>query len=166
MVEDRKTVLSDKANNALKHIAIPVLELTDLVYNEEDDGWDFYVRDRSTGMEFCSGIPMDDDKEVIKDFLEHLYNYRSVKVTGVKSIDENRFTLDNLPASFSIVGLPDRQIKIESAGKVNFINLQRPSYDKVRAKLNKPCMTLDFDELANCLIRKELLVLLLTLNAL
>ncbi len=154
-----------KAGNALKHIAVPVLELTDITYLE--DGINFEVRDRVKGFSFSVVVDMESEKDMIKNFLnsDQLSIYRRVKVTNVRSIDENRFTLDNLPQQFSIVGLPDRQIKIESAGKVNFINLQRSSYDKVRSKL---CETtnISFDVLTKCLIRKELLVLLLTLNAL
>lgn len=112
------------------------------------------------------------DEDFIKSFVEDIKNeipekYSQLQITNVKEIAENilhNFSKKDISDTFYITKIPYRQLKIND--KI-FLNINNITYQKILALLSKidtwPA-SISFQDLTNCMKRKEIVTLLLYLD--
>lgn len=180
MVEDRKILdLQDKLEKVLKRLPCRKLKLSSLQLKALDSGQKVVIisislPDNFDSNPFTTVFDWNDDvdvKVVVNKTLQQLpAELKSIRVqnleTALQSISYN-FSSKNLPTDFNIVKLPYRQLAISNnSNETIFINLCTSSYQRLLSTLGRSWRpVIDFSEIVNCMKRKELVTLLLTLTS-
>lgn len=162
----------EKVNNMCKHMALPYVRIKDAEI--KDNFIYFFIN----GIDEPIRVSLSENiKYMIHSVQEYLDWQSTVVISNVSNI-ETDLDLDNLPKNIKIIGLPYRQLKIRKDDKsVIFVDLCQKSYQRVydllykvgeeelhRYLQNESSEIIDFKDFKNCLKRKELLVLLLSLT--
>ena len=170
--------LEDKLNNLLKHLAYPCFRVSRIVQApsdvEDKDGCDLCVELKDPKLNILRPIVHYDKGMEMREFISRVRNCKELKpytqaiVRDVTLDEGGSLSLDNVPKSFIVTGLPYRQMKINTGSEdSHYIDLCQASYQRVCAAMsnvvNFPA-TIPFSKIKDCLKRKEVLVLLITLS--
>lgn len=172
--------LEDKLNNLLKHLAYPCFRVSRIVQapsdidSENEDGCDIYVELKDPKLNILRPVVHYDKGMEMREFISRVRNCKELKpytqaiVRDVTLDEGGSLSLDNVPKSFIITGLPYRQMKISTGSEdSHYIDLCQVSYQRVCAAMsnivNFPA-AIPFSKIKDCLKRKEVLVLLITLS--
>lgn len=172
--------LEDKLNNLLKHLAYPCFRVSRIVQapndtdSENEDGCDICVELKDPKLNILRPVVHYDKGMEMREFISRVRNCKELKpytqaiVRDVTLDEGGSLSLDNVPKSFIITGLPYRQMKISIGSEDSYyIDLCQASYQRVCAAMsnivNFPAV-IPFSKIKDCLKRKEVLVLLITLS--
>lgn len=176
--------LEDKLNNLLKHLAYPCFRVSRIVQVpsgfEDENGCDLCVELKDLKFNVLRPVVHYDKGMEMREFISRVRNCKELKpytqaiVRDVTLDEGGSLSLDNVPKSFTITGLPYRQMKISTGSEDSYyIDLCQASYQRVCAVMsNVPNYTntvcfpavIPFSKIKDCLKRKEVLVLLITLS--
>ena len=172
--------LEDKLNNLLKHLAYPCFRVSRIVQvpndtdSENEDGRNICVELKDPKLNILRPVVHYDKGMEMREFISRVRNCKELKpytqaiVRDVTLDEGGSLSLDNVPKSFIITGLPYRQMKISIGSEdSHYIDLCQASYQRVCAAMsnivNFPAV-IPFSKIKDCLKRKEVLVLLITLS--
>lgn len=170
--------LEDKLNNLLKHLAYPCFRVSRIVQApgdiDSENGCNLCVELKDPKLNVLRPIVHYDKGMEIREFISRVRNCKELKpytqaiVMDVTLDEGGSLSLDNVPKSFIITGLPYRQMKISTGSEDSYyIDLCQASYQRVCAAMsnivNFPAV-IPFSKIKDCLKRKEVLVLLITLS--
>lgn len=170
--------LEDKLNNLLKHLAYPCFRVSRIVQApsdvEDKGGYNVCVELKDPKLNILRPIVRYDKGMEMREFISRVRNCKELKpytqaiVRDVTLDEGGSLSLDNVPKSFIITGLPYRQMKISTGSEDScYIDLCQASYQRVCAAMsnivNFPAV-IPFSKIKDCLKRKEVLVLLITLS--
>ena len=187
MVEDRDiSELEVKLNNLFKHMPCRKIKLGKVNIEKADNGLSvvlvsYYVPvmknniqdwDVEMAMTVLKPEEVFDVKSCVDKVKKSIPDYyKSIFIENVQSALTDvsySFSEDKIPNTFEIVKIPFRQLAIKTVtGKPVFIDLCSSSYQKVLAIVDgKNCWTnkIDFKRFVDCMKRRELVTLLLTLS--
>ena len=185
MVKDRKSLIDTltlKITNLLKHlpcrglklIALDIRQLAEPVASEILTIVIATPEGPSKSLFLTLNVPRDEAaiKKTITEVLKSIpKQYLQITVVNVRSAlksVKSSLDIEALPDSFQLIKLPYRQLSISLNDKTTFIDLCTASYQRILANLNSlkgwPD-EIDLELISNCMKRKELLVLVWTLNS-
>lgn len=170
--------LEDKLNNLLKHLAYPCFRVSRIVQApsdvEDKEGYNVCVELKDPKLNILRPIVRYDKGMEMREFISRVRNCKELKlytqaiVRDVTLDEGGSLSLDNVPKSFIITGLPYRQIKISTGSEDSYyIDLCQASYQRVCAVMSNVVSfpaVIPFSKIKDCLKRKEVLVLLITLS--
>ena len=170
--------LEDKLNNLLKHLAYPCFRVSRIVQApsdvEDKDGYNVCVELKDPKLNILRPIVRYDKGMEMREFISRVRNCKELKlytqaiVRDVTLDEGGSLSLDNVPKSFIITGLPYRQMKISTGSEDSYyIDLCQASYQRVCAVMSNAVSfpaVIPFSKIKDCLKRKEVLVLLITLS--
>lgn len=170
--------LEDKLNNLLKHLAYPCFRVSRIVQApsdvEDKEGYNVYVELKDPKLNILRPIIRYDKGMEMREFISRVRNCKELKpytqaiVRDVTLDEGGSLSLDNVPKSFIITGLPYRQMKISTGSEDSYyIDLCQASYQRVCAVMSNVVSfpaVIPFSKIKDCLKRKEVLVLLITLS--
>lgn len=170
--------LEDKLNNLLKHLAYPCFRVSRIVQApsdvEDKDGYNICVELKDPKLNILRPIVRYDKGMEMREFISRVRNCKELKlytqaiVRDVTLDEGGSLSLDNVPKSFIITGLPYRQMKISTGSEDSYyIDLCQASYQRVCAVMSNAVSfpaVIPFSKIKDCLKRKEVLVLLITLS--
>lgn len=170
--------LEDKLNNLLKHLAYPCFRVSRIVQApsdvEDKEGYNVCVELKDPKLNILRPIVRYDKGMEMREFISRVRNCKELKlytqaiVRDVTLDEGGSLSLDNVPKSFIITGLPYRQIKISTGSEDSYyIDLCQASYQRVCAVMSNAVSfpaVIPFSKIKDCLKRKEVLVLLITLS--
>lgn len=170
--------LEDKLNNLLKHLAYPCFRVSRIVQApsdvEDKEGYNVYVELKDPKLNILRPIVRYDKGMEMREFISRVRNCKELKlytqaiVRDVTLDEGGSLSLDNVPKSFIITGLPYRQMKISTGSEDSYyIDLCQASYQRVCAVMSNAVSfpaVIPFSKIKDCLKRKEVLVLLITLS--
>lgn len=170
--------LEDKLNNLLKHLAYPCFRVSRIVQvpndTENEDECDICVELKDPKLNILRPIVHYDKGMEMREFISRVRNCKELKpytqaiVRDVTLDEGGSLSLDNVPKSFIITGLPYRQMKISTGSEDSYyIDLCQASYQRVCAVMSNVASfpaVIPFSKIKDCLKRKEVLVLLITLS--
>lgn len=172
--------LEDKLNNLLKHLAYPCFRVSRIVQVPSDvdpenkDECDLCVELKDPKLNILRPVVHYDKGMEMREFISRVRNCKELKpytqaiVRDVTLDEGGSLSLDNVPKSFIITGLPYRQMKISTGSEDSYyIDLCQASYQRVCAAMSNVVSfpaTIPFSKIKDCLKRKEVLVLLITLS--
>ena len=172
--------LEDKLNNLLKHLAYPCFRVSRIVQipndtdSENEDGYSICVELKDPKFNILRPVVRYDKGMEMREFISRVRNCKELKpytqaIVREVTLDEGgSLSLDNVPKSFIITGLPYRQMKISAGSEDSYyIDLCQASYQRVCAVMSNAVSfptVIPFSRIKDCLKRKEVLVLLITLS--
>lgn len=170
--------LEDKLNNLLKHLAYPCFRVSRIVQApsdvEDKEGYNVCVELKDPKLNILRPIVRYDKGMEMREFISRVRNCKELKlytqaiVRDVTLDEGGSLSLDNVPKSFIITGLPYRQMKISTGSEDSYyIDLCQASYQRVCAVMSNAVSfpaVIPFSKIKDCLKRKEVLVLLITLS--
>lgn len=170
--------LEDKLNNLLKHLAYPCFRVSRIVQApsdvEDKEGYNVCVELKDPKLNILRPIVRYDKGMEMREFISRVRNCKELKlytqaiVRDVTLDEGGSLSLDNVPKSFIITGLPYRQMKISTGSEDSYyIDLCQASYQRVYAVMSNAVSfpaVIPFSKIKDCLKRKEVLVLLITLS--
>lgn len=170
--------LEDKLNNLLKHLAYPCFRVSRIVQApsdvEDKEGYSVCVELKDPKLNILRPIVRYDKGMEMREFISRVRNCKELKlytqaiVRDVTLDEGGSLSLDNVPKSFIITGLPYRQMKISTGSEDSYyIDLCQASYQRVCAVMSNVVSfpaVIPFSKIKDCLKRKEVLVLLITLS--
>lgn len=170
--------LEDKLNNLLKHLAYPCFRVSRIVQApsdvEDKEGYNVCVELKDPKLNILRPIVRYDKGMEMREFISRVRNCKELKlytqaiVRDVTLDEGGSLSLDNVPKSFIITGLPYRQMKISTGSEDSYyIDLCQASYQRVCAVMSNSVSfpaVIPFSKIKDCLKRKEVLVLLITLS--
>ena len=170
--------LEDKLNNLLKHLAYPCFRVSRIVQAPSDDedkeGYNVCVELKDPKLNILRSVVHYDKGMEMREFISRVRNCKELKpytqaiVRDVTLDEGGSLSLDNVPKSFIITGLPYRQMKISTGSEdSHYIDLCQASYQRVCAAMSNVVsfpVAIPFSKIKDCLKRKEVLVLLITLS--
>lgn len=170
--------LEDKLNNLLKHLAYPCFRVSRIVQApsdvEDKEGYNVCVELKDPKLNILRPIVRYDKGMEMREFISRVRNCKELKlytqaiVRDVTLDEGGSLSLDNVPKSFIITGLPYRQMKISTGSEDSYyIDLCQASYQRVCAVMSNVTSfpaVIPFSKIKDCLKRKEVLVLLITLS--
>lgn len=170
--------LEDKLNNLLKHLAYPCFRVSRIVQApsdvEDKEGYNVCVELKDPKLNILRPIVRYDKGMEMREFISRVRNCKELKlytqaiVRDVTLDEGGSLSLDNVPKSFIITGLPYRQMKISIGSEdSHYIDLCQASYQRVCAVMSNAVnfpADIPFSKIKDCLKRKEVLVLLITLS--
>lgn len=170
--------LEDKLNNLLKHLAYPCFRVSRIVQApsdvEDKEGYNVCVELKDPKLNILRPIVRYDKGMEMREFISRVRNCKELKlytqaiVRDVTLDEGGSLSLDNVPKSFIITGLPYRQMKISTGSEDSYyIDLCQASYQRVCAVMSNVASfpaAIPFSKIKDCLKRKEVLVLLITLS--
>lgn len=170
--------LEDKLNNLLKHLAYPCFRVSRIVQApgdiDSENGCDLCVELKDPKLNVLRPIVHYGEGMGMREFISRVRNCKELKpytqaiVRDVTLDEGGSLSLDNVPKSFIITGLPYRQMKISTGSEDSYyIDLCQASYQRVCAVMSNVVSfpaVIPFSKIKDCLKRKEVLVLLITLS--
>lgn len=170
--------LEDKLNNLLKHLAYPCFRVSRIVQSpsdvEDKEGYNACVELKDPKLNILRPVVHCDKGMEMREFISRVRNCKELKlytqaiVRDVTLDEGGSLSLDNVPKSFIITGLPYRQMKISTGSEDSYyIDLCQASYQRVCAVMSNTVSfpaVIPFSKIKDCLKRKEVLVLLITLS--
>lgn len=170
--------LEDKLNNLLKHLAYPCFRVSRIVQApsdvEDKEGYNVCVELKDPKLNILRPIVRYDKGMEMREFISRVRNCKELKlytqaiVRDVTLDEGGSLSLDNVPKSFIITGLPYRQMKISTGSEDSYyIDLCQASYQRICAVMSNAVSfpaVIPFNKIKDCLKRKEVLVLLITLS--
>lgn len=170
--------LEDKLNNLLKHLAYPCFRVSRIVQApsdvEDKEGYNVCVELKDPKLNILRPIVRYDKGMEMREFISRVRNCKELKlytqaiVRDVTLDEGGSLSLDNVPKSFIITGLPYRQMKISTGSEDSYyIDLCQASYQRICAVMSNAVSfpaVIPFSKIKDCLKRKEVLVLLITLS--
>ena len=170
--------LEDKLNNLLKHLAYPCFRVSRIVQApsdvEDKEGYNVCVELKDPKLNILRPIVRYDKGMETREFISRVRNCKELKpytqaiVRDVTLDESGSLSLDNVPKSFIITGLPYRQMKISTGSEDSYyIDLCQASYQRICAAMSNAVSfpaVIPFSKIKDCLKRKEVLVLLITLS--
>lgn len=170
--------LEDKLNNLLKHLAYPCFRVSRIVQApsdvEDKEGYNVCVELKDPKLNILRPIVHYDKGMEMREFISRVRNCKELKpytqaiVRDVTLDESGSLSLDNVPKSFIITGLPYRQMKISTGSEDSYyIDLCQASYQRICAVMSNVVSfpaVIPFSKIKDCLKRKEVLVLLITLS--
>lgn len=170
--------LEDKLNNLLKHLAYPCFRVSRIVQApsdvEDKEGYNVCVELKDPKLNILRPIVRCDKGMEMREFISRVRNCKELKlytqaiVRDVTLDEGGSLSLDNVPKSFIITGLPYRQMKISTGSEDSYyIDLCQASYQRICAVMSNAVSfpaVIPFSKIKDCLKRKEVLVLLITLS--
>lgn len=170
--------LEDKLNNLLKHLAYPCFRVSRIVQApsdvEDKEDYNVCVELKDPKLNILRPVVHYDKGMEMREFISRVRNCKELKpytqaiVRDVTLDEGGSLSLDNVPKSFIITGLPYRQMKISTGSEDSYyIDLCQASYQRVCAIMSNVVNfppAIPFNKIKDCLKRKEVLVLLITLS--